>query len=326
MKWLIALGILLTGFAGCAPATAAEFGYMINPPSVVSVMAEGVGATRDEAIAKSLVAAANQAVGVLIIGTQQIKNDSLVTKEVFQQTAGIVNKYEVVLCTQESSYWCQIKAQVSTKPLIAVMQSHGGKSTEVDGESEYAKQFMYRTNLKNSADLLAKAMYDANSTGLTAKLKTTALIPTAKDYAKLQVKMKLGLDTAYYDYLNEIAKRASEVVGSERTVTFEIPYGESKIHSHTVKNQLLGIPGSMVLINVHLLGDNDKDLAQECVSTSGMYGVSIVIGQGYLVRFKPERDFEFNLDVPERVLKDMREIKVSLGCSSDLARKRKAFV
>lgn len=145
----IALAFLML-LAGCASGakksdqvaesqtSGSNGGVKARSSNSIAVVAEGDGRTRESAIEKALTTAANQAVGVLIIGTQQVINDHLISDEMFQQTAGIVNRYEIAYCSHEEQLHCQIKAEISTSVLMQAAHLTGDQTAEIDGRSEFA--------------------------------------------------------------------------------------------------------------------------------------------------------------------------------------------
>lgn len=88
----------------------------------------------------ALISAARQAFGVTVISTQKAQNDKLVLNDLIQQSAGIVNKYEVLHCENASGYHCQVRALAFTQPLMVMLEKLDDQNVEVDGGSEFAKQ------------------------------------------------------------------------------------------------------------------------------------------------------------------------------------------
>jgi hypothetical protein len=298
-----------------AQAFAGGWDFFGNPPPQISVMSEGTGATRESATTNALIAAANQAVGVLVVSNKQVSDDRLVTNEIFQQTSGIVNKYEVLVCYKEDLlYTCQIRAQVSTTPLLEVLQAKGGKQFTVDGESEYAKQLTYSRNVYAAGKLLEKALEGSHDVGLSVKSQKISIRPTVKEASKVVIQARVGVDDDYLRYLGQIAKRAAGTAGDGRKVVIEIP-GE---RTWTLMNETFELHRNDPYLSLHMLGKDGQELLQQCGRFDrGFLAYYQIQGDGRMVKVLPDRDISLELYIPDSILKDLREMKFGVGCDKE---------
>lgn len=82
--------------------------------AATEVVADGTGATREQAVNNAFVAASEQASGVFVASDQRLEDGKITKDEIRQHTAGVVNNYEVVSCDNDGGiYNCRIKCSSS---------------------------------------------------------------------------------------------------------------------------------------------------------------------------------------------------------------------
>lgn len=200
----------------CYSAQAGDIKLYSSMASTVVVTADGTGATEAKAIERAILAAANQALGSMIVSEQTVENDQLTQDSIIQHTAGVVNSYEVLSRTREDGlHHVRIRAVVSTAPLRKELESRGAKVQALDGKSAFAEQISARNSITEGRrlvyDVIGRLVHD----GVDIKISGIRSVPTDNELAMLQVPYTVRLNEAYLESMTETLERVRVVSNSK---------------------------------------------------------------------------------------------------------------
>ncbi len=136
------------------------------------VIAEGVGATADEAIKDAYRNAVRQVVGAVVDAETLVKNDELIDDKVLSYSDGFIKGYEEIAGSKKvvnGLHKIKIKAAVERRSVIAKLKAANVTVKDVDGKGLFAEAVTQLDAEKDSAALLAKAFAEL-PTLLTAEV------------------------------------------------------------------------------------------------------------------------------------------------------------
>ncbi|MDY7580095.1 hypothetical protein RGU70_17435 [Herbaspirillum sp. RTI4] len=244
-------------------------------PEKVVVNATGTGSTRELAITAALLAASHQALGSLIVSTQESADDKLVRDEIIQHTTGIVNKYDVISCDRaDGRYECTIKAVVSTSPLRTAAISLGAKVQTFDGGSAYAEQVSIRNSVIEGRKLVMSLVDQLSTSGMDLKLKSTAAVPTDSEMASVLIKYTVSINPEFADSMKSILSRLEDSTDKQRistqpgyiTVVGGWPVSTYRMYDGKMVAQIGESMKEQAILSVLITvrGDNDESLGTYC--------------------------------------------------------------
>lgn len=145
MKKVLFTLLLLVGMMSCAWAQVDD----------VILVVSGEGATKDEATAKALRSAVEQAFGVFVSSNTQILNDELVKDEIATVSSGNIKSYTELgtITKANGNTEVSLQAIVSVRNLCSYTQSHGAQ-TEFAGATFAANMKMVELNRQNTQKAL----------------------------------------------------------------------------------------------------------------------------------------------------------------------------
>lgn len=151
----IALGLV----TGLLASPAAE------PDRVVTVVADGVGTTADEAVKDALRNAVRQVVGVLIDAETQVKNDEVISDKVLALSNGFVAKYERLSEKRDGGLVrVRVSAVVERGQVAAKLREFKVTTTAVDGNALAVEKMTKEEVQKNTTALLKKVLAELPKT------------------------------------------------------------------------------------------------------------------------------------------------------------------
>jgi|GEM_PF-2400284 len=123
------------------------------------VIAEGVGATTDEAVKDAYRNAVRQVVGAVVDAETLVKNDEIIDDKVLTYSDGFIKDYEEVDGSKNVKgglHRIKIKAQVERRSVIAKLKAANVTVKEVDGKGLFAEAVTQLDAEKDAAALLQK--------------------------------------------------------------------------------------------------------------------------------------------------------------------------
>jgi hypothetical protein len=119
------------------------------------IVAEGVGATADEALKDAFRNAVRQVVGAVVDAEILVKNEDIISDKVLTYSDGFIPKYEQIGKKQDKGLFrIKIAADVERRSVVAKLRAAQVTVKEVDGSSLFAKAVTTAEAQKNATDLL----------------------------------------------------------------------------------------------------------------------------------------------------------------------------
>jgi hypothetical protein len=192
------------------------------------VVAEGVGATADEAIKDAYRNAVRQVVGAVVDAETLIQNDELIDDKVLTYSDGFIKGYKEVDGSKKVTnglHRIKIKAQVERRSVVAKLKAANVNMKEVDGKGLFAEAVTQLDADKDAAELLTKQFEGFPQSCITATIigKPVIVEKTAdKATVKLTVQIEPDLKAfkAFSDKLVSILDKLAKAKG-EFTAKFE---------------------------------------------------------------------------------------------------------
>lgn len=156
------------GTKAASPAAVAKVDSKDAPPQLAAkpqpsgtsvVIAEGVGATADEALKDAFRNSVRQVVGAVVDAETLVKNDEIISDKVLTYSDGFVKTYEEISKKQDKGLFrTKIKATIERRSVIAKLKAANITIKEVDGKGIFAEVVTQLDAEKNSKELLGKAL------------------------------------------------------------------------------------------------------------------------------------------------------------------------
>lgn len=135
------------------------------------VVAEGVGATADEATKDAYRNAVRQVVGTVVDAETLVENDELIDDKVLTYSDGFIKGYEEVAGAkkgQDGLHRIKIKAQVERRTVIAKLKAANVTMKQIDGKGLFAEAITQMDAENDAATLLKKQFEDFPQSCITA--------------------------------------------------------------------------------------------------------------------------------------------------------------
>lgn len=166
------------------------------------VIAEGVGATADEAIKDAFRNAVRQVVGTVVDAETLVKNDEVIEDEVLTYSGGFIKGYEEVDGSKKVKgglHRIKIKAQVERRSVIAKLKAANVTVKEVDGKGLFAKAVTQLDAEKDAASLLKKQFEGFPQSCITATIiGEPETVETTGEKATLKFTVQIEPDLKAY--------------------------------------------------------------------------------------------------------------------------------
>ena len=219
---------------------------------ISEVIAEGAGATPDEALKDAFRNAVRQVVGAVVDAETLIKNDEVIDDQILTYSDGFVKKFDEVAGSKKSVgglHRVKIKAQVERRSVIAKLKSAKVTVKDVDGKSLFAEAVTSAEAEANSTKLLAKALSDL------PKL-LTASVSGKPEYDREKGEVVLNIDVevdakAYREFaarLNETLRKMaiSTTTALVKAEAYDTRRGFRRDHADVVGLHIADRPNSLL--------------------------------------------------------------------------------
>ncbi len=196
-RLVVLLAFLLVG-SGCAvinhPTVTAtsyvvqgvRFYFSTFVPSEIVVVSTGTGETREKAIDNALLAAVQEALGVLVVSEVMIRDDQVLKNIAILYSDGVVNSYKVGQCKGDSRQSCEITAVVSATRLQKKFSSSGAVA-EVDGKDMYGQYITSKNAIFQRKKLAEYYLSNIRKNGLDLKIESIKVLPTTANTVPIEV-------------------------------------------------------------------------------------------------------------------------------------------
>ena len=166
------------------------------------VIAEGVGATADEAIKDAFRNAVRQVVGTVVDAETLVKNDEVIDDKVLTYSDGFIKGYEEVDGSKKVKgglHRIKIKAQVERRSVIAKLKAANVTVKEVDGKGLFAEAVTQLDAEKDAAALLKKQFEGFPQSCITATVAgTPEVVKKNADGATVRITVQIEPDLIAY--------------------------------------------------------------------------------------------------------------------------------
>jgi hypothetical protein len=171
------------------------------------VVAEGVGASPDEALKDAFRNAVRQVVGAVIDAETQVRNDELINDKVLTYSDGFIKKFDEIDGSKKQSgglHRIRIKAEVERKSLLAKLRSSTVVSTPVNGAGMFAEVAAKLEAEKEVNQILRKLFDGFPESCINARvLGEPKVIKTDTENATLEIWVQVEPNlTALADFLD----------------------------------------------------------------------------------------------------------------------------
>lgn len=197
------------------------------------VIAEGVGATADEAIKDAYRNAVRQVVGAVVDAETLITNDEVIDDKVLTYSDGFIKKYVEIAGSnkrKDGLHRIKIKAQVERRSVIAKLKAANVMVKEVDGKGLFAEA-VTQLDAENDAAALLKKQFEGfpqscitvSVIGKPEIVEKTSNKATVKFTVQIEPDMNAfkAFSSKLVSILGELAKEQGEFTAKYKRPHFE---------------------------------------------------------------------------------------------------------
>ena len=187
--------------------------------SAEQVVAEGVGASADEALKDAFRNAVRQVVGAVVDEETRIKNEEVISDKVLTYSNGFINRYEELQRKMQGGlHRIKIKATVERLGIVAKLKEYNIKIKDVPGNSLF--QDLHSVSVAKA--LIAKTFSDYPANVTQAIVKGKPSIENRDGGAVLVYEVELSVDLAKYNMFQKQATELLRRVAQQRGECFVI--------------------------------------------------------------------------------------------------------
>ena len=155
-------------------------------PDEITVQSKGSGKDENEAIDKAIIAAVQQAMGVLVVSEITTSDEKVLSELAGMYSSGIVKSYEKKIA--QTQVWWNVQLRQRSNHLVYATKC---KSTQiVDGASLHGQYSSAKANLIQRKKLTEYYLSRIRSIGLQAKVEE--IIPSMGEKAKVELSYSIG--------------------------------------------------------------------------------------------------------------------------------------
>lgn len=188
------------------------------------VVAEGVGATGEEALKDAFRNAVRQVVGALVDAETLIQNDQVVADKVLTYSDGFVPKYEELSKQQDRGLVrVRIKATVERRSVAAKLQAANVSLKKIDGKSIYGEIVSKQETAATAQAMVAKALEGFPLNVLTAEVVgKPEVVKQSGDKVDLAITVVFKIDPKAYEAFRTRLQRVLDQVRLEPPEEFTL--------------------------------------------------------------------------------------------------------
>lgn len=229
--WILAVFVPVTG------TLAEEKESTVENGKTQQVIAEGVGATADEAIKDAYRNAVRQVVGAVVDAETLIENDEIIDDKVLTYSDGFIKTYEEVAGSkkvQGGLHRIKIKAQVERRSVIAKLKAANVTMKDVDGKGLFAEAMTKLVAEKDAAALLKKQFEGFPQSCFTATIVgEPQVVPKTDQNVSYKLTVQIEPDLkAYKAFANRLVSVLDKLAKAKGEYTAEyetVPRGSNSI-------------------------------------------------------------------------------------------------
>ena len=194
-----------------------RFYFSSTIPAEIPVEAVGTGPTREKAIDNALIAAVQQAIGVLVVSDVTVESNKVVRDIAINYASGVVKEYSVKQCTDTARIQCTINAKVS--PFAFQQKLLASASvTKIDGENLYGQYLTSRNAIIQRYRVTEYFFSRIRTQGIQAKLIRFEVQPTISGKVPIYFEYSIRFNPEYKRLLIEFLEKLQEDTGAKPNV------------------------------------------------------------------------------------------------------------
>ncbi len=329
---LVVLLVLLLVGSGCAvinhPAVTAtsyvvqgiRFYFSTFVPTEIVVVSTGTGETREKAIDNALIAAVQEALGVLVVSEVTIKDDQVLRNIAIMYSDGVVNSYKVGQCKGDIRQSCEITAVVSASRLQKKFDASGAVA-EVDGKNMYGQYITSKNAIFQRKRLAEYYLSNIRKTGLDLKIESIKVLPTTASTVPIEINYTVKWNPDFKRNAISFFKKLEKETGGkfeyysykrkESDYQFTLTYGErgtfvqnDRLYINTYDKSFYDMMNSYIHANIKVWITPFRTCdSYEPQRLSGIFAMSEQESKRKIIVY----------EYPE-VLKNIDKVSLSLGC------------
>jgi hypothetical protein len=190
-----------------------RFYFSLAVPSEIPVEATGTGPTREKAIDNALIAAVQQAIGVLVVSDVTVESNKVVRDIAINYASGVVKEYSVKQCSDSIRVQCTINAKVSpTAFQQKLLQS--ASVTKIDGEHLYGQYLTSRNAIIQRYRITEYFFSRIRTQGLQARLIRFEVPPSTKNKVPIYIEYSIRMNPSYKRNLIDLLEKLQSDTGA----------------------------------------------------------------------------------------------------------------
>jgi len=203
-------------------------------PEEITVTTKGVGDTQPIAIENALNMAVQQAVGVLLLSEQSVKNDAVVRNLVSQYSSGVVNSYEVKNCDGKPVS-CVVTAKVSPWKFMRKLEGDS-QTIQVNGNDLLAKHETAKNTLIQRYKMTFYYMSQIRQSGLDVHVRSVSVEPSFNDKVRLNVEYEVKWNKEFKkEIIRFLEKLERDTVKNDANHQVYIQWGPTGLFENRVR-------------------------------------------------------------------------------------------
>ena len=190
--------------------------FLLSPsvPESIPVSAVGTGSNEQEATTNALVAAMQDAVGVLIVSESSVSGNRLTSEIISQYSSAMVSQYKVRSCSGTTRIRCEVDAIVTPWNFYRSLQE-SANGTEVDGKSLYAQHLTIKHGLEQRKRITDYFFSNIRTHGLEAVLLESRVEPSQSRDVSLYIRYRVRYKKDFWNSLEDFLQRLERDTGGQ---------------------------------------------------------------------------------------------------------------
>ena len=186
-----------------------KFYFGNSIPSEIPVDSSGTGETREKAIQNALIAAVQEAIGVLIVSDVTVESNRIVRDIAATYSSGVVKSYKVKNCASTDRIQCDISAVVSPFAFRQTLLA-SGSVTKVDGESLYGQYVTSKNAILQRYRLTEYFFSRIRTQGLQLRLVRFEVRPSTRNKVPIYIEYDIRFDPQFKQTIIELLEKLQQ--------------------------------------------------------------------------------------------------------------------
>lgn len=185
---------------------------------IMDVVAEGVGTTSKDALSDALRSAVAQVVGLLVVASDQVKNDALIESKVLTYSDGYVKSHVVITppASRGGLMRLKIQASVCVSKLTKALTSNAIRVRKLDLQSIQGESETLDTRSRSAAEIAAEAFKGFPSSLLKAEPLKERRVSGDSDESIVEIPVRVEVDMTRWKTWFQQAKRLLDRIAESK--------------------------------------------------------------------------------------------------------------